>query len=110
MNQPKFKFGDKVKAICEDVKFEIDSIERMKRIYDGRNTYFYSGFNINEVASRSTQISEEALGFYQEPHKKKLYAYRHLGEQVIFSTSDRIHSPKDSIFRATEYDLDYPEK
>lgn len=101
MDQPKFKFGDKVRE-------------------GGQSPFIVGAVSFNEDSGSYTYTDkcfkpwhkEERLELVQEPRKKKLYAHKlapadSLWERVDFFTSEK---PADSCFkRAPEYDIEYPE-
>lgn len=116
MQQPKFKFGDKLDRLCEPGSpFVVTSIS----VYD--DTFVYAGEG-NSCGSR-----EDVVKLYQEPQKKKLYAFkkqksRHTHydgsvkwtETILMSylpTQAEINmlASYEHIFRDPEYDIEYPE-
>jgi hypothetical protein len=96
MNQPKFKFGDKV--IGKENQFTVKGIAECE---DG---YFYSG--VGEHGWRGCGY-EHNLELYQEPQKKKLYAYRVsvVGEIKLYD-HEKLGRFED-LKRAPDYDIDY---
>jgi hypothetical protein len=104
MNQPKFKFGDKVQTKYGRV-FEIELIRR--------NQFDKGLFAYVDERAGGISYDESELKLYQEPQKKKLYAYEgsrfYDGEKnyiyINFSTEEYIKGPR----RCPEYDIEYPE-
>jgi hypothetical protein len=100
MNQPKFKFGDKV-YLKNGVGFQVNSI-----IQNGNGEYLYN----------SPRHFEHDLELYQEPQKKKLYAfsYPELGPMEFFKSEqegfDYGVSACTHLKRAPDYDIEYLEK
>jgi hypothetical protein len=100
--QPKFKFGDKVMLSHQKDPFEIHGIS----LYE--DSFLYSIFRVNECCHFK---KENELSLYQEPKKKKLYAYKRSGRFIFAdfecdNLSDhegRIHLP------CPEYDIEYPD-
>lgn len=99
--QPRFKFGDKVTRKGYE-PFEVDQIERCRVT----STYFYND-----------RDPEHLLELYQEPQKKKLYAWKSR-DGAIFHVAGkdtgteifcRIGIDAQSFIRAPEYDLEYPD-
>lgn len=103
MNQPKFKFGDRLKRLCSPSKtFIVSSIS----IYD--DSFVYSG------EGNSTGSLEYALELYQEPQKKKLYAYdtpagviHHFKSEEAGEKFKRVNCVDWN--RTPEYDIEFPE-
>jgi hypothetical protein len=101
MNQPKFKFGDKVFLRgCEP--WEIKSIEYKACNSDGTGEFVYNrGF------------WESEMMLYQEPQKKKLYAYSR-EDLVVYSKNEK--SVNDLKFlganfkRDIDFDIDLQDK
>lgn len=102
MNQPRFKFGDKVKHKLADAQPFVVS----KCSYSIWSNKFYIGEYEKEV-----QYYEEDCELYQEPQKKKLYAYRIRGtsEIVMSSMMDR-EECCELLIRTKGLDIEYPEK
>lgn len=102
MDQPKFKFGDIVKDKLNGREFHVSKIELT------RNGFFYAGKDQNKLTVIGCGQYEDHLELYQEPKKKKLYAYKY-GEEVRFTISDG--NPASQWWeRAPEHDIEYPEK
>jgi uncharacterized protein YodC (DUF2158 family) len=96
MNQPKFKFGDKVQFKNGGETFTVIRIE-----YSILKNYFtYSDDRFGGW--------DEELELYQEPKAKKLFAYKseYSGGWVYFNESP--DNKQSNWFRAPEYDLEYP--
>lgn len=98
--QPKFNFGDRVKSLCTHKPFTIDKIEQRD---SGEYAYFGKDY------TNPHGCLEYVLELYQEPQKKKLYAYEFRdGEGVTVKfykqkLDERVYSP------CPEYDIEYPE-
>jgi hypothetical protein len=108
MSQPKFKFGDKVQW-KPGVVIEVTQIKQTGNTFiykrnDGPNTWF----------------EESELELYQEPQKKKLYAYKewqqwHLGGSecanghIVFHVADVDYPSLGRAKRAPEHDIEYSE-
>lgn len=103
MNQPKFKFGDKVKCKKEASPFYVNII-RWSRVF---KMFEYME---NE---HSNSFYEQDLELHQEPQKKKLYAYRlhgKLGEiKMLIQEIDENTANVNYLIRELEYDTEYPE-
>lgn len=101
MNQPKFKFGDKV--LHEGKWFEVGAISYNKKAGD----YFY-----NSEAQIYSWMKESDLELYQEPQKKKRFAYIATNGEIKDFTSEQDKSFNDDEGRlwrrAPEYDIEYP--
>lgn len=111
MNQPKFKFGDRAEYVspCRTMGtvFHINKIEFHVNNSDGSGEYKYNG-----------AYWESEISLYQEPQKKKLYAWAsHDG--VIFHVKNkdagkevfhRIGIDAQSFTRSPEDDIEYPEQ
>ena len=98
MNQPRFKFGDKVRVT--DYVAEPCEIHSIKKEKDGF-LYYISGKNFG------LEYSESRLELYQEPQKKKLYAFwseDEDGVEIVF----RPVGTHSSMERCPEYDIEYP--
>jgi hypothetical protein len=103
MNQPKFKFGDKVRSWATEQVFIVHNIKRCTN-----GCYFY-----HPNDQYNDWVKEKELELYQEPQKKKLYAYKNECGMIQFcerqfeAMKDRAN---DEILRASpEYDIEYPE-
>jgi hypothetical protein len=100
MNQPKFKFGDKVRHMRTNAKpFVVGLIRK----FEDRLQYGDGG-------PMTDIFFEDELELYVEPKPKKLYAHR---EKVLLEVSfSECSDPKwGSIWeRAPEYDIEYPAK
>ena len=113
LRQPKFQFGDRVESTDGNVFF----VEQM--------TYTISG-NFQYAAIGCYSWPENHLELYQEPKKKKLYAYRVLKSRNIEfrdteTSLEHIEAPSSEsrgVYflnkgcieeRAPEYDIEYPE-
>lgn len=107
MNQPKFKVG-------EVVKDDYGHIFKIQWINWDAATYFYIG-DIKEGSW--TQAPEKVLKLYQEPQKKKLYAWasrdgvvfhvknENVGREVFY----RLRLDAQSFERSPGDDIEYPE-
>lgn len=99
MNQPKFKIGDRVCPVSYHNPFIVESI------YTNKKGSSYSGEN-------ALCVLEESLELYQEPQKKKLYAYRNEFGLIQWSESDfpkvKDRANDEILDRKPEYDLEYP--
>lgn len=98
MKQPKFKFGDKCQPTDNDPPFIVDQITYVVTNQDGTGEYKYNA-----------RFWESETILYQEPQKKKLYAYRKLIEIAFFET-ETIPESYSWWKRAPEYDIEYSEK
>lgn len=102
MKQPKFKFIDLLKPKAQDEKGRYPVV-----IYIRGGEYFYS-FDETEIGLR-----EEAIELYQEPQKKKLYAYEK-DALVVFAKTEKSVNPilflGAKFKRSPEYDIEYPTK
>lgn len=98
MNQPKFKFGDKVKCYERGI-FTVERIQLIKGFYS---------YSFSDEPNRFSP--EPSLELYQEPQKKKLYAYTTSIEgntrNIEFKTVGGIYNNLD---RVPEYDIEYPD-
>jgi hypothetical protein len=93
MIQPKFKFGDILCAIDQQlIKF------RFNRIELANDTYYYLGGGM--------VYPESSLMLYSGRDHRKLYAWTYNG-MIRFTTTD---APEGAPFkRVPEYDITYPE-
>lgn len=96
MEQPKFKFGDKVYYWASESVFIVTKV----RFSNGR--YYY-----HPEEDYLDCVEEDDLELYQPPKTKKLYAYKN-DCTVEFKTIDNMVMPK-VWERAPEYDIEYPE-
>lgn len=102
MNQPKFKFGDKVFLPGAD-PWEVRRVEFIVNNSDGSGEFKYNG-----------GFWESEMYLYQEPKKKKLYAYSmEDGKVDHFKTEqqgyDYYVSHCYKAKRDPDYDIEYPE-
>ena len=102
MNQPKFKFGDKV-AMKGGATFCVTEIKRIAE------KYYY-----NQADNHFDWVEESKLELYFEPKPKKLYAHITRHGCVRFSNKENgvvayIYG-EGPIVRAPEYDIEYPLK
>ncbi len=96
MNQPKFKFGDRVfETELYSKLFIINAIHFNGRYYYGDSTNHHG-------------IPEEDLELYQEPKKKKLFAMMS-GIAIMFYSEIPKNGCVGLFERAPEYDIIYPE-
>lgn len=94
MRQPKFKFGDKVIDTREEKTFVV------KNITQALDTFIYSD-GINSAPEKCAEL-------YQEPQKKKLYAYKStisINGRIEFYEFDGLSL--DLFKRYPEYDMDF---
>lgn len=101
MNQPKFLFGEKV--VQKNKRTNRQFVVAIIRLRDG---IFQYGCD-HEAAYL---WFEEDLELYQEPQKKKLYAYKY-EEAIVFSVTDAKWLSIGRAYeahRAPEYDIEYP--
>lgn len=102
MNQPKFKFGDKV----IDRNHQMDEAFKVDEIVFRDGVFRYPDENAD-------MHYEYDLELYQEPKRKRLYAYCNRDDVVFFSKEeDATISDDDMGFlmeRAPEFDIEYPE-
>jgi hypothetical protein len=97
MNQPKFKFGDKVKTL-EGAIFTVNEIRKNQTF----GSYDYKDYG------EKFSVCEENLELYQEPQKKTLLAYwdeDECGEYIKF----RPPGVETKLSRAPGYDIKYLE-
>jgi hypothetical protein len=103
MKQPRFKFGDKVKSKCTGDFFTIDKIQKLN---DGIFVYYGKDY------VHQHGCCEDVLELYQEPKKKKLYAYTTTrpedSAEVRFFNSE-LPSRWTNFLPLPEYDLEYGE-
>lgn len=110
MNQPKFKFGDKVKVKGHTDEYAFDVFE----VSCGQHGYLYS-------TPHSGEYLEASIELYQEPQKKKLYAYKKQKPtpravsvppkyifEVLFYTEDGL-TCEHGYERFPEFDIEYPD-
>lgn len=95
MQQPKYKFGDKVVS----AEGEVFTIHRVEHV--GETFYYHN---------QGTPYPQFALRLYQEPRPKKLYAYTRIEDNgaVNFFRSEPIGG-KWKYERLPEYDITYKE-
>ncbi len=96
MNQPKFKFGDRVRSL------ENGKIYTVRRVEDIASPGHYYYTDETRQGDR-----EHKLELYQEPQKKKLFAYRGKGRtDFLFDLvdDDYLHGGHN---RAPDYDITY---
>lgn len=100
MKQPKYKFGDIVKSTGGE-PFKVASIKKRARC----DLYVYD----REEGDCATD--EEFLEIYQEPQKKKLYAYKDNTGVIKFCTHENSFGARLGLLmtRVAEYDIEYPE-
>lgn len=99
MNQPKFKFLDKVRNKNNGESFEIAKI-----VLDV-DTYVYFNRSSLMVAH------ESELELYTEPRAKKLYAYSVNNEEIRFSETGIVTLRNgEKVRRRPEYDLNFSDK
>ena len=107
MNQPKFKFGDKVTPVKRNPE-EGEIIFVIDKIWKSLDSYNYTNTHIDGY------FSEEDIALYQEPQKKKLYAYANGCYEVIFMQieEDRVRDHQADVVysRTPDYDIEYPEE
>lgn len=102
MNQPKFKFGDKVKVKDTDKTFIID---HMRLVFNDMGVQYWG-----KGGSFSSQVyTEDQLELYQEPKKRKIYAFEDKYGWVEFRSSETIPRNYKGWKRIPEYDIEYPE-
>lgn len=98
MNQSRFKFGDCVIDKGTKKKFYVFAIASSgSGFYSYRDEYYKSLF-----------IRESDLELYQEPQRKKLYAFRDKEDGEIRFYEEEITRYKSGP-RVPEYDIEYPE-
>lgn len=105
--QPKYRFGDKLKYILKD-EYKESVITVGKVVKDGERYEYHDEHNNGR---EDLWFYEDELELYQEPQKKKLYAYKDDYEHVVFCTKDIVFITEDGIkyIRSPEYDIEYPE-
>jgi hypothetical protein len=99
--QPRFKFGDKL--IVKDK--EGAHPFTVKAIHQDYGIFFYGEDGFNGRA----MWDERVVNLYQEPQKKKLYAWRFNKAppiQIQFTEDPACYREE---YRAPEYDIEYPE-
>lgn len=99
MNQPKFNFTD----ILTHKSWTAG--RKPYAIYMRDNGYYYS-FSETEIG-----YSEESLELYQEPQKKKLYAYEWetgWGKEIRLFKREDIPG-QAGLIRSQDDDIEYPE-
>jgi hypothetical protein len=95
MKQPLYKFGDRLTDTRDELVITVHEIILMG------NTYIY--------ADGARTIPEKCAELYQEPQKKKLYAFRFIKDsekEIIFSQLTELQNKH--MERAYEYDIEYP--
>lgn len=122
MNQPKFKIWDKVTG--PQGSFTVDQIG-----YDANQKMFrYWGHKLGEYKEsewgfRPMTMTEDLLELYQEPKKRKLYAYKSFytasqgyscfnGDVIRFFSNvdvDSFESMDKTWTRAPDYDIHFDE-
>lgn len=100
MNKPKYNFGEKVSVTGISEPCDIKSI----KLVDGGYAYWLAG------VSHAGTYEENVIKPYQEPKKKKLYAWvdNQEGEARFFINDDN-HGWKDCR-RMPEYDIEYKDE
>lgn len=107
MNQPKFKFGDKVVSDCTGKPFTIDKIE-----FNGEEFIYFGKDYVHQNG-----CGEFILSPFKEPQKKKLYAWSSL-DGVVFHVKNenvgrevfhRIGIDAQNFKRDPDYDIEYSE-
>lgn len=104
MNQPKFKFGDKLEVTVKSPD-DGDTIFEVTQIHKYGDAFTYSNGHIDGY------FQEEHVRLVVEPQKKKLYAYKN-HNIVMFTTMESVYAKDigNNIFiSAPEYDIEYPE-
>jgi len=108
MNQPKFKIGDNVRHSDGRI-FIVNGVLSWALYKNGteEKTFAY----IKDMSM--TPEVERELELYQEPEKKKLYAYKsEHGDEVKLTSrecGEWVGHYTDRYFRCSEYDIEYPE-
>lgn len=97
MNQPKFKFGDKVKCKYWNMVFTVGRIDWGKK----RNCYYY--YHENGIGNSG----EEYLELYKEPEKIKLYALQETSGKGMIVFYNKDEAPNRAFKRVPEFDIDY---
>jgi len=107
MKQPKFKFGDRL--VCAEAN-EVFVVTNILQYPDSRFMYLPKGTSTPGNDPYDGGYWEDSLELYQEPKKKKLFAYISNGI-VIFSIWEKsVISFNDEIFaRCPMGDIEYPE-
>lgn len=104
IRQPKFKMGDKL--VSDDGVFVVDSIRWCS---DGsQKDFHYEGFKVDARGYDRINYPGRLLKLYQEPQKRKLYAYtseRGDTSNVEFKMKDGTYY---NLERCPEYDIEYP--
>ena len=99
MNQPKFKLGDRVIGAGFSGYVKINGIREVPY----KNKWEYTW------AYQVIWAPEDSLDLYQEPQKKKLYAFvKYDSGWVGFRTDDTDRD--EDMRRAPELDIEYPDK
>jgi hypothetical protein len=100
MNQPKFKFGDKVFS-KEMLPFTVFTIMK-----DSSCDYVYYSEDRSLLG-----YMEYDLELFKEPEKKKLYAFINSQKEIGFKARKSWKEFEVDLYwvRAPEYDIEYPE-
>lgn len=111
MNSPKFGIGDRVKTSA--FIFEIDSIHRISK-KGGHTDFRYSGPLLPSEkpgANRAECYDERVMAIYQEPNKRKLFAYYQVDsfDRIVFHASE-IGDTLKNLVRAPEFDILYEDE
>jgi hypothetical protein len=101
MKHPKFKFGDKL--VFKGSPFIV------KAIHYAHERFFYG-----EDGSDGRKMYEEGcVEIYQEPEKKKLYAYlwnKDISGEVMFNVNPELSgSMYEAWTRIPNFDIEFPE-
>jgi hypothetical protein len=103
MNQPKFKFGDKVEHKENKDTFIVNAVIWHE---NKRFMYLVVPDSVIYQCHYDGGYWEDDLELYQEPKEKKLFAYTDDGEIRFF---DKEYSALAiEINRSPEYDITYP--
>lgn len=95
----KFNFGDKVKIKATGKTFIVDHM----RLVNDLGVQYWNGLDSGESCARL--YNEKELELYQEPQKKKLYAFCDEYGFVTFQTCEQ--ELNSNYKRAPEFDIEY---
>lgn len=101
MNEPKYKFADFLRPKTSSIK-----ARKPISIWSRSDKYYYA-FCETEIG-----YAEDELELFQEPQKKKLYAYMNKCGEIRLHVDDVmkwIGDIDDKFNREELYDIEYPE-
>lgn len=107
MKEPKFKYGDKVtgpQGSFQVSQLGFDTTENDFRYWGQKLGEYEEG----EWGFRPMTMVEKLLKLYQEPKKKKLYAYSINDNEIRFTDSGIVElTKKEVVRRRPEFDIEY---